>query len=142
MFSIHETKYLEEIVRFLSIELGLDDNEDVFLPHRDVNDIGFHGDRRSKAFKEALDNLSGARMVVALLDGPEVDAGTAFELGYAFAQKKPIFGILTDWRFWTHESKPVHINNMVWGVCGNGKRIYREMDKRFLRDARKALGKH
>jgi len=81
-------------------------------------------------------------MVVALLDGPEVDAGTAFELGYAFAQKKPIFGILTDWRFWTHESKPVHINNMVWGVCGNGKRIYREMDKRFLRDARKALGKH
>ena len=139
LFSVHERKYLEEIVQNLSTELGLDANEDVFLPHRDVEHIGVHGDRRTSAFNAVLENLSRARIVVALLDGPAVDAGTAVELGYAFAQKKLIFGILTDWRCWTDESKPVHINNMIWGVCGNGKRIYREMDERFVRDARKAI---
>ena len=36
--------------------------------------------------------------VVALLDGPQVDDGTAWEIGYAYARGKPIVGIRTDFR--------------------------------------------
>jgi nucleoside 2-deoxyribosyltransferase len=36
--------------------------------------------------------------VVAVLDGIEVDAGVAYEMGYAKALGKPIFGFKTDYR--------------------------------------------
>ncbi|MCL2141357.1 MAG: nucleoside 2-deoxyribosyltransferase [Methanimicrococcus sp.] len=32
------------------------------------------------------------------LDGTDVDSGTAWELGYAYAENKPIIGIRTDFR--------------------------------------------
>ncbi|MDI6806699.1 MAG: nucleoside 2-deoxyribosyltransferase [Candidatus Aenigmarchaeota archaeon] len=37
-------------------------------------------------------------MVVACLDGSDVDSGTAWEIGYAVANKKPVIGIKTDGR--------------------------------------------
>ena len=36
--------------------------------------------------------------VVALLDGTQVDDGTAWEIGFAHAMNKPVFGIRTDFR--------------------------------------------
>jgi nucleoside 2-deoxyribosyltransferase len=44
---------------------------------------------------EALD---GCDAVLAVLDGPDVDSGTAAEIGYAFARKKPIVGYRGDFR--------------------------------------------
>ncbi len=44
-------------------------------------------------------SLQKADMVIALLDGTQVDDGTAFEIGYYNAlQKGPIYGIRTDFR--------------------------------------------
>ena len=37
-------------------------------------------------------------VVVALLDGVQVDDGTAWEIGYAYAKGKPVAGIRTDFR--------------------------------------------
>jgi nucleoside 2-deoxyribosyltransferase len=37
-------------------------------------------------------------MVLAVLDGTDVDSGTAAEIGYAFARKKPILGYRGDFR--------------------------------------------
>lgn len=37
-------------------------------------------------------------MVVAILDGADVDSGTAAEIGYAFAKGKPILGYRSDFR--------------------------------------------
>lgn len=42
-----------------------------------------------------IDDADG---VVAILDGVDVDSGTAAEIGYAFAQGKRIEGLRTDWR--------------------------------------------
>ena len=39
-----------------------------------------------------------ATHVVALLDGPQVDDGTAWEIGYAYAWQIPIWGLRTDFR--------------------------------------------
>jgi nucleoside 2-deoxyribosyltransferase len=36
--------------------------------------------------------------VVAILDGVDVDSGTAAEIGYAFAKGRPIFGYRGDFR--------------------------------------------
>ena len=42
--------------------------------------------------------IDAARGVVAVLDGPDVDSGTAAEIGYAFARGKLIVGYRGDFR--------------------------------------------
>jgi len=42
--------------------------------------------------------IDGADGVVAVLDGPDVDSGTAAEIGYAFARGKLIVGYRGDYR--------------------------------------------
>ena len=45
--------------------------------------------------KNALDKCT---YMLASLDGPQVDDGTAWEIGYAYAKGLPIYGIRTDTR--------------------------------------------
>lgn len=54
--------------------------------------------------------------VVALLDGPQVDDGTAWEIGYAYAKGKPVVGIRTDFR---NGGDTTHgrVNAMIEGSC-------------------------
>ena len=42
--------------------------------------------------------IDSADMVLAVLDGTDVDSGTAAEIGYAFAKDKPILGYRGDFR--------------------------------------------
>jgi len=140
LFSEHERKFLEEIAENLARKLGLDPRKDIFLPHRDAGDIGIHGEGRGEVFSIDLKFLDDANIVIALLDGSDVDSGTAVELGYAFARNKEIFGILTDWRRWSPTKQEAeNINNMIWGVCGKGKRIFRKIDDKFIDDLRGCL---
>lgn len=48
-----------------------------------------------RANAESIRNADG---VVAVLDGVDVDSGTAAEIGYAFALGKRIYGLRTDFR--------------------------------------------
>jgi len=59
-----------------------------------------YNDRRTfeSIFAKCLGELASAGAVVAVLDGPDVDSGTAFELGYAAARGVPIIGVRTDYR--------------------------------------------
>jgi nucleoside 2-deoxyribosyltransferase len=52
-------------------------------------------------------------VVIAILDGPDVDAGTCVEIGYAYANNKSIVGIRTDFR----ASEDRGVNLMVSKVC-------------------------
>ena len=87
-----EEKIILEKVEILCKELGLE----TFLPHRDVGiakgiqDVQriFHGDINL--------GLKNADLVVAVLDGLHVGAGTAWELGYAYAKGIPAVGLKTD----------------------------------------------
>lgn len=49
-------------------------------------------------FETCRDAIHAATHVVALLDGPQVDDGTAWEIGYAYAKGIPIIGLRTDFR--------------------------------------------
>ena len=86
-----EIEQLEKVDKICK-ELGFD----TFLPHRDVGlaksikdvDEIFEGDIK-KGFKDV-------KLIVAFLDGLHIGAGTAWELGYAYAKGIPAIGIKTD----------------------------------------------
>lgn len=42
--------------------------------------------------------MDNSDIVVAVLDGVDVDSGTAWEIGYAYAKEKPVIGLRTDFR--------------------------------------------
>ena len=56
--------------------------------------------------------LDRSRIVVAALDGPDVDSGTASEIGYAFARGKRIIGFHGDMRL-TGENEAAVVNLQV-----------------------------
>jgi nucleoside 2-deoxyribosyltransferase len=47
-------------------------------------------------FKTDVDALDQADLVVALVTGQDIDSGTASEIGYMYANKKPVIAI-TAW---------------------------------------------
>jgi nucleoside 2-deoxyribosyltransferase len=69
----------------------------VFVPHLQVGDVGVEVDAAAFADR-TLAALRAARVVVALLDGPQADEGVAFLVGYAHALGKPVVGYVTDAR--------------------------------------------
>lgn len=106
LFNEHERWYLEQIEKVVS-GCGLD----TFLPHRDthfaseVDVIGI--------FEADLRGLLGVDLLVALLDGQDIDSGTCVELGVAFNSLHPpaIVGITTD------NIRRAYSNAMPYGVC-------------------------
>lgn len=66
-----------------------------------------------KLFDACLRTLEEADLVVGVLDGPDVDSGTAFELGYAYSLGIPIIGIRTDYR----QSQDRGLNLMLSQSC-------------------------
>jgi len=88
---------------------------ETFLPQRDVGKLdellAKEGERAYRTiFKRDLKGLDQADVVVAILDGPDVDSGTAFEVGYAFSKGKPVIGLKTDMRVF---AKDEELNNML-----------------------------
>lgn len=49
-------------------------------------------------FDFCIKSILKADIIIAILDGPDVDSGTSFEIGYAFALNKPVIGVRTDFR--------------------------------------------
>lgn len=78
------------------------------LPQRDIGDARTEGHLR--VFEKDLAAIDGSDVVVAILDGPDVDSGTAFEIGYAFARGKPVIGLKTDRRIFAPDEE---VNNMI-----------------------------
>ena len=53
---------------------------------------------RGRLFSVNKKSLEGADIIVAIIDGADADSGTAWEMGYAFAQRKLITALRTDFR--------------------------------------------
>jgi nucleoside 2-deoxyribosyltransferase len=65
---------------------------------------------KQKIYEEDISALKACDVVVAVLDGMEVDSGVAFEMGYAVAIGKPVMGLKTDHRAF---SKVEDVNLML-----------------------------
>jgi nucleoside 2-deoxyribosyltransferase len=74
---------------------------------------------RHEIFSRCKSHLDDADVLIALLDGPQVDDGTAWEIGYFYAKRRPgqkIMGIRTDFRQ-AGESEGAVVNAMIEMAC-------------------------
>ena len=72
---------------------------EVYLPQEAGDDSDTRGNpEQHRLFKKNLQAIGDADIMVAVLDGADADSGTAWEMGYAFAQGKPVIALRTDFR--------------------------------------------
>jgi nucleoside 2-deoxyribosyltransferase len=86
----------------------------VILP-QDFRPGGAYNSRTSfrHLFRECLEGVRTADVLVAVLDGADVDSGTALEMGVALEHGIPIVGVRTDFR----ESQDRGVNLVIAGAC-------------------------
>ena len=70
----------------------------VFLPQEDSNNVKDMLDRQKIIFNKNLKGIENSDILVAVIDGADVDSGTAWEIGFAFAKGKPVLGLRSDFR--------------------------------------------
>lgn len=87
----HEKALLEQ-VDMLCKRLG----HTTFLPHRDVGIAQSPVDAQRIFEGDITHGFKDVQLVIAVLDGFHVGAGTAWELGYAYAKEIPSIGFKTD----------------------------------------------
>ena len=87
----YELEQLEKVDKICK-RLGFE----TFLPHRDVGIAKNINDVTKIFYGDIINGFKNVKLVVALLDGLHVGAGTAWELGYAYANKIPAIGLKTD----------------------------------------------
>jgi len=109
LFSRGEIAWGERVKRFLEDRL---DGVQVIWPHEIVPCHTLP----VQIFRANLQALSEADVMVAMLDGPQVDDGTAWEIGYFFMQGKKILGLRTDFRR-AGETDNSRVNLMIECSC-------------------------
>ncbi|HOB17754.1 MAG TPA: nucleoside 2-deoxyribosyltransferase [Candidatus Methanoculleus thermohydrogenotrophicum] len=79
---------------------------DVYLP-QEVGDTSHTRCREQHAaiFTQHLRALRDADVVVAVIDGADADSGTSWEMGYAYALKKRVVALRTDFRLAGHHER-------------------------------------
>ncbi len=85
-------------------------------------------------FSRCKSKLDDADILIALLDGSQVDDGTAWEMGYFYAKKSPeqkVIGIRTDFRR-AGESQEAVVNAMIEGACNLIVRSREELFERIF----------
>ncbi|TQD25175.1 nucleoside 2-deoxyribosyltransferase [Methanolobus vulcani] len=85
------------LLRDKLVEMGFS----VFLPQEDGNDTESSRmeDRQKTIFDNDVQGIDNSDIVLAVLDGgSDVDSGTAWEMGYAYAKGIPVLGLKTDFR--------------------------------------------
>ena len=87
----NQREQLEQIDK-LCKELGFE----TFLPHRDAGLCKGIEDVRRIFKEDIIKGFEGVDLMVALLDGLHVGAGTAWELGYAYSKGIRCIGLKTD----------------------------------------------
>lgn len=89
----------------------------------------------AEVFKLDVAGINQAEVVVACMDGPDVDSGTAWEVGYAYAKNKPVILFRTDFRM-AGESKGGHPYNIMLSQSA-----FAHIDAPSLRDNLRTLVK-
>ncbi|MBN1808551.1 MAG: nucleoside 2-deoxyribosyltransferase [Planctomycetes bacterium] len=96
VFSVTERNWNRCLAKRIEETLG---NARVLLP-QDFKIGGKYNDKRhwSKIFADCLQAIDRSDVVCAIVDGPDADSGTAFEIGYAHRAGIPVLALRTDFR--------------------------------------------
>lgn len=127
LFTMAERQFNAELAGKLR-ELGIS----VFLPQEEEA-------REFTAeciFAQDVEGINGAKRVVAIMDGPDPDSGTAWECGYAYGKGKPVIVVRTDFRsmneglapynlmLWMSAKERVQISSLKCGLAKLAEEIY------------------
>jgi nucleoside 2-deoxyribosyltransferase len=85
-------------------------------------------------FRKDLEGLDWAEGVVAIMDGPDPDSGTAWECGYAYARGKPVVLFRSDFRR-PGDIRQIPYNAMLIGAAD----VHIELDLAPLEAAAEAI---
>ncbi|OLP19716.1 hypothetical protein BST81_04035 [Leptolyngbya sp. 'hensonii'] len=84
----------------------------VYLPQQECVGIT----EPAALFATCIRGLDGAAIVLVILDGPDADSGSCFEMGYAYARGLPIVGLRTDFR---GSGEHMGVNLMLTHSCAS-----------------------
>ena len=88
LFTVGERDFNAGLARFLEAQ-----GFEVWLPQERATRGG------AKAiFQSCVKGIDWADAIIACMDGPDPDSGTAWEVGYAYAKRKPIVCYRSDFR--------------------------------------------
>ncbi len=105
----------------------------IFLPQEREPESG----RESEIFDSDVSGLDWADAVVAVLDGPDIESGTAWECGYAYAKGKIVIGIRTDKRAEINLMLRYGVDRYQWIDCSNAMDSIAKVINMSLERARK-----
>lgn len=94
LFSEGEQDFNEKVKNYI-IECNLT----VYLPQENNDDekVNTQSDKL-KIFDKNVQALDNSKIVIAVIDGADIDSGTAWEIGHAYGKGKPIIALVTDFR--------------------------------------------
>lgn len=95
LFTLAEREFNEVVASRLKATLR---EVEIILPQERSGQFMEHNDAMSLIFKDCIRMVQAADVILAILDGPDADSGTSVEVGYAYALKKKIIGVRTDFR--------------------------------------------
>jgi len=111
LFTLLERRANRSLARAIQREMP---ELEIVLPQDFKHDGKFNDERAfGVIFKDCVEGIDGADALLAWLDGPDADSGTAFEVGYAFAKGKPVVGVRTDFR----QNQEKGLNIMLSRAC-------------------------
>lgn len=85
---------VESLLRELQVATGgALKGSHLYVPHLQADELD-----PAQYFSRSLSAIQEADVVIAVLDGPQVDENVAFWMGYAFAASKPVIAFVTDAR--------------------------------------------
>jgi nucleoside 2-deoxyribosyltransferase len=97
LFSLAEQEFNLKLKNLLENIFSVE----VFLPQIECKDLE---DNPTKIFEKCKEGIDNSDLMIAILDGTDVDSGTAWEIGYGyniyskFIPLETIIGIRTDFR--------------------------------------------
>jgi len=96
LFSVIERRWNRELAA--AIKEAIPEAE-VIIP-QDFRVLDRYNDKRHwpEIFGDCIKAIDRADVVCALVDGPDADSGTSFEMGYAYKAGIPVIAIRTDFR--------------------------------------------
>ena len=135
----HFMEHLAVALRERAEVLNPWDNSESGLLYASVKHLPTHNDRIARwreintdIGRSNTEMIDAADTIVAVLDGVDVDSGTASEIGYGFATGKRVYGLRTDFRQ-TGENEGALVNLQVrYFIDASGGDVVTTVDELIL----------
>src|ERR1041384_8423589 len=95
LFTLAERRFNEQLAAALRERMP---SLEIVLPQERAKELLSQPNGLQRVFEDCLAMIDECDRVLAILDGADADSGTCVELGYAWARKKSVIGVRTDFR--------------------------------------------